>query len=103
MGRIGEKNSRMRQGLVVSGPHYQPGHQTYAFLRVMNISEDLITISRGNNIAQIIFEQLTGRPDVPYSAQTNASFQNEVEYKGLGNYKQEYENQMKHKLDEDDT
>mgnify|MGYP004558521325 FL=1 len=100
LGRIGEKNSRMRQGLVVSGPHYQPGHQTYAFLRVMNISEDLITISRGNKIAQIIFEQLTGRPDVPYSAQTNASFQNEVEYKGLGNYKQEYENQMKHKLDE---
>lgn len=26
-----------------------------------------------------------------------------VEYKGLGNYKQEYENKMKHKLDEDDT
>jgi len=100
LGRIGEKNSRMRQGLVVSGPHYQPGHQTYAFLRVMNISENLITLSRGNKIAQIIFEQLTGRPDVPYSAQTNASFQNEVEYKGLGNYKQEYENQMKHKLDE---
>lgn len=28
MGRIGEKNSRMRQGLHVAGPHYFPGHKT---------------------------------------------------------------------------
>ena len=34
---IAEKNSRMRQGLAVSGPHYQLGHKTYAFLRVTNI------------------------------------------------------------------
>lgn len=88
LGRIAEKNSRMRQGLAVSGPHYQPGHKTYAFLRVTNISKNIITLSRGNKIAQIIFEQLTGKPDVPYSIQMNASYQYEVEYKGLGNYKQ---------------
>ena len=29
IGRIGEKNSRMRQGLYVAGPHYYPGHKTY--------------------------------------------------------------------------
>lgn len=29
MGRIAEKNSRMRMGLVVSGSHYYPGHETY--------------------------------------------------------------------------
>ena len=100
LGRIAEKNSRMRQGLVVGGPHYQPGHKTYAFLRVTNISKNIITLSRGNKIAQIIFEQLTGKPDVPYSIQMNASYQNEVEYKGLGNYKQEYDKQTKRKLDE---
>lgn len=94
----------MRQGLVVSGPHYQPGHKTYAFLRVTNISKNIITLSRGNKIAQIIFEQLTGKPDVPYSIQMNASYQDEVEYKGLGNDKQEYDKQeydkqTKRKLD----
>ena len=73
LGRIAEKNSRMRQGLVVSGPHYQPGHKTYAFLRVTNISKNIITLSRGNKIAQIIFEQLTGKPDVPYSIQMKLS------------------------------
>lgn len=83
----------------VSGPHDQPGHKTYAFLRVTNISKNIITLSRGNKIAQIIFEQLTGKPDVLYSIQMNASYQDEVEYKGLGNYKQEYDKQTKRKLD----
>lgn len=31
LGRIAEKNSRMRQGLKVDGSHYQPGHETFAF------------------------------------------------------------------------
>ncbi len=100
LGRIAEKNSRMRQGLVVNGPHYQPGHQTYAFLRVMNISQDTIILSRGMKIAQIIFEQLTERPDVPYSAQVGASFQDEVQYKGLGNYQEEYGKQTKRRLEQ---
>ena len=38
LGRVAEKNSRMRQGLQVDGPHYQPGHITYVFMRVRNIS-----------------------------------------------------------------
>ena len=45
VGRIAEKNSRMRQGLVVDGPHYQPGHVTYVFLRVTNISENLLVLT----------------------------------------------------------
>lgn len=44
LGRIAEKNSRMRQGLKVDGPHYQPGHVTYAFLRVQNISSQIIVL-----------------------------------------------------------
>ena len=67
---------------VVSGPDYQPGHRTYAFLRVSNISKNIIVLSKGSKIAQIMFEQLSQKPDVPYNAQTGASFQNEVEYKG---------------------
>lgn len=95
LGRIAEKNSRMRQGLRVEGPHYQPGHTTYAFLRVQNISENIIELSRGMTIAQIMFEQLSQEPDMPYSKQSGASFQDEVQYVGLGNYKEEYENQTR--------
>lgn len=100
LGRIGEKNSRMRQGLKVDGPHYQPGHITYAYLRVQNISKNTVTLKKGAKIAQIFFEQLTQIPDMPYSVQENASFQNEVEFVGVGNYKAEYEKQTKKHVDE---
>lgn len=93
MGRIAEKNSRMRQGLVVSGPHYQPGHVTYAFLRIQNISENTIVLHKGIKIAQIMFEQLSEIPDMPYDQQNSAAFQNEEQYRGLGNYRVEYEKQ----------
>lgn len=99
LGRIAEKNSRMRQGLKVDGPHYQPGHITYAFLRVQNLSSDILLIKSGMKIAQIIFEELTGVPERPYSVQEKASFQNEEEYRGLGSYAEEYEKQTKHILD----
>lgn len=99
LGRIAEKNSRMRQGLKVDGPHYQPGHVTYAFLRVQNISSQIIVLQNRMRIAQIIFEQLTEEPETPYSAQKGASFQDEVQYIGLGNYKEEYEKQTIRKLE----
>lgn len=98
LGRIAEKNSRMRQGLKVDGPHYQPGHETYAFLRVQNISENVIEVSKGMKIAQIIFEQLTQIPEIPYNIQQNNSFQHEERYVGLGNYKEEYEKQIKQRI-----
>jgi deoxycytidine triphosphate deaminase len=100
LGRVAEKNSRMRQGLKVDGPHYQPGHVTYAYLRVQNISENIIELSQGMKIAQIIFEQLSQVPDVPYNCQTNASFQNEERYLGLGNYREEYEKQTRIKVEQ---
>mgnify|MGYP002796077817 CR=1 FL=1 len=61
LARIAEKNSRMRQGLKVDGPHYQPGHVTFAFLRIQNISNNTIELSAGMRIAQIIFEELVSR------------------------------------------
>lgn len=99
LGRIAEKNSRMRQGLKVDGPHYQPGHVTYAFLRVQNISMDVIVLTRGMKIAQIMFEQLTAIPEIPYNEQRSAAFQDEVEYRGLGNYKEEYEKRAKREVE----
>ena len=94
MGRIGEKNSRMRQGLIVAGPHYYPGHCTYLYLRVQNATAGTIKIKKGDIIAQIFFEQLMDTPDKDYSQQVNASFNNEDAYRGLANYKDEYEDRM---------
>lgn len=95
LGRVAEKNSRMRQGLQVDGPHYQPGHVTYVFMRVRNISTKIIKLSTDMKIAQMIFEELKDVPEIPYSSQKNASFQGEKEYVGLGNYKAEYEKQTR--------
>lgn len=86
VGIIEEKNSRMRQGLVVSGPRYQPGHETVMYLRVSNISTNVIRLSKGVQIAQIYFETLMSKAQ-PYSG----TFQNETVYRGFGNYKDQYE------------
>ena len=94
MGRIGEKNSRMRQGLFVSGPHYFPGHETYMFLRVVNLSSNSIALSSGDKIAQIFFEELKQEPEHNYAFEPNASFNNEDEYRGLGKYQGEYEKRI---------
>lgn len=68
--RIVERNSIMRKGLFVSGPHYQPGHNTYLFLRVKNLSSKDYTIKSGDDpehaIAQIEFEQLSEKVETPY-------------------------------------
>lgn len=91
MGRTALKNSKMRLGLDVAPLHYHPGHKTKAFIRVTNISPDSILVKQGDKVAQIIFEQLTQAPQVSY----NATFQNEMEYKGYGGYKAEYESRIR--------
>lgn len=94
MGRIGEKNSKMRLGIQVSGPHYFPGHKTYMFLRVSNISPNRIKIEKGDKIAQIFFEQLKEVPQKTYNLQENASFNNEEKYRGFAGYQDEYERKI---------
>lgn len=94
-GYIGEKNSLLRLGLKVEGPQYQPGHKTYAFLRVHNLSRNVITLHKGMKIAQIFFEELKEEPSMPYSSQSGASFQNEDSYRGFGTYDTEYKSNIK--------
>lgn len=85
IGRIVERNSVMRFGLQVSGPVYQPGHKTKIFLRVFNMTWNKVKIEGDFEIAQIIFEQLESPPIHPYPK--TGTFQNEMEYRGLGRYK----------------
>lgn len=94
-GRIGEKNSLIRLGLQVSGPQYQPGHVTYAFLRVINLTENIITLRKNMKIAQIYFEELRDTPDVTYNNQPDASFNNEIEYRAYGKYESVYKKDIK--------
>lgn len=94
-GRIIEKNSIMRKGIVITGPQYQPGHTTNIFLRAQNISGNQIRIASGEKYAQIIFEELTGEPFVSYNENEKSSFNEEFEYRGFGKYKETYNSAIK--------
>jgi deoxycytidine triphosphate deaminase len=106
LGIVTEKNSVMRQGLLVAAPVYQPGHKTKAYLRVTNISGNLITLTAGKKIAQIFFTKLEKVPEQLYSQNPNSSYNDEMNFTGFGNYQSEYEkeikklNQVKENLDE---
>ena len=94
VGIIGERNSKIRQGLEVVGPHYFPGHTTAIYLRVTNVSPLDIELQQGDGIAQIFFEKLSEEPEVSYADQEGASFNNETAYLGYGKYQAAYEKQM---------
>lgn len=89
-GRIIERNSVMRVGLKVDGPQYIPGHKTYAFLRVQNISTSVFTLTKNFKIAQIMFEKLETIPELTYDKQESKGFADETKYVGLGEYNSEY-------------
>lgn len=91
VGIIQERNSVMRTGLEVTGPCYQPGHETNIFLRVHNISAKEINIYKGLSIAQIMFQHLDMSPATPY----NKTYQNETEYLGVqGDIKMDWCSQL---------
>ena len=84
------KNSRIRMGLTLDAPIYQPGHNTKIYIRLTNLSEKTITLSAGEKYATMLFGQLHDRPDAPY----NGVFQDESSYIGLNGY-DTYKAQMK--------
>ena len=94
IGRIEEKNSIIRLGLIVSGPCYQPGHETYCYLRVYNISKQRIILSKGFKIAQIMFEELSGVPNETYNQKSDASFNQEEQYRGFAKYREDYKTRV---------
>lgn len=93
--RIAERNSVMRLGLKVDGPQYIPGHKTFCFLRVQNISGNSITLAKDFVIAQMIFEKLDKAPDQIYPRQEGASFMDEKKFAGFGRYQGQYDKLMK--------
>ena len=66
---------------------------------MQNISSKNITLEKNSVIAQIIFEELKGNPDMSYSKQPGAAFQNEDRFIGLGSYKSEHEKQVSERIE----
>ena len=90
-GIVNIKNSRIRMGLSVESPVYQPGHQTRIYFRLTNLSDKTVLLEQGAQYAFLMFEQLSGAPEKPYAG----TFQNEQQYKGLAAYESWYETQTK--------
>ena len=88
--RINLRNSRIRQGLSLDAPVYQPGHETRVFFRLRNVSSKEILLNSGDKVASIFFEKLDTIPDSPYSG----TFQNEFDYQGMGDYATQYNQQI---------
>lgn len=84
------RNSRIRQGLTLDAPIYQPGHKTKVYFRISNISKSKITLKSGDGIATLLFERLSGPVQKPYSG----TFQEEDQFKGMGNYESAYRGAM---------
>lgn len=85
------RNSRIRQGLLLTAPLYHPGHNTPVFFRLTNVTSKIIELEEGMGFASIMFEELTENTAQPYQG----TFQNEDKYKGMGKYSDTYKKSMK--------
>jgi len=88
--RIIIRNSRLRQGLSVEAPVYQPGHHTRVFFRLTNISSKAVSLDTGSEIASVMFEKLGISPENPY----HGTFQNEMAYKDMADYTSRYKDEL---------
>ena len=90
VGRVVLRNSRIRMGLTLESPLYQPGHKTRIYFRLTNISRDAIKLKAGESYASLHFETLEDTPEKAY----NGNFQDEFRFKDLGNYSSKYAEQI---------
>ncbi len=84
------RNSRIRQGLSLDAPMYQPGHKTKVFFRITNLSDKEINLDIRDEFATIVFEELEEDVEKPYTG----TFQNEFNYNGMGDYSSVYSREL---------
>lgn len=77
------RNSCIRMGLDFESPIYQPGHKTYVYVRIRNISSDSITISAGDAVVSLLFYKLDSESKKRYTGK----FQNQFDYKNVNDYR----------------
>ncbi len=86
------RNSRIRQGLQLEAPIYQPGHSTQVYYRLTNISKSVITLTLDDGTAYMIFYLLDKEPEKTY----NGAFQKEEGvFFAMSAYSEQYRKQMK--------
>ena len=88
--RVLLKNSRIREGLTLDAPLYFPGHRTIVYYRVTNVSTDTIILDSARPIAQIAFERVEKPVDNAYEG----TFQDEMEFRGMGRYEDVYRDEI---------
>lgn len=91
-GKLNIKNSRLRMGLMIDSPVYQPGHTTRIYFRITNLSNDTVNLTSGSSYTMLMFEQLSQTPDEPYKG----TFSDEFSFRGLAGYHDVYGTQIKH-------
>lgn len=91
VGKVYLKNSRIRMGLTLDAPIYQPGHLTAIYFRLTNVSNNSILLDITEKYALLTFEQLDSPPTNPYSG----TFQKEFKFAGLADYSSAYADQIK--------
>lgn len=77
------RNSRIRQGLSLTAPIYQPGHKSKVFFRVTNATKQVIHLDSEKGIGYLVFIQLEEPVEKPY----NGAFQNEDAFVGMSTYR----------------
>lgn len=88
--RIVIRNSRLRQGLSLEAPVYQPGHKTRLFFRLTNVSSKAINLDNASGYAAVMFERLETAPSEPYSG----AFQNEMAFSDMADYSNKYRKEL---------
>lgn len=77
------RNSRIRQGLSLTAPLYQPGHKSKVFFRVTNATKQMIHLDTEKGIGYLVFLPLEDSVEKPY----NGAFQNEDAFVGMSTYR----------------
>lgn len=91
IGIIKLRNSRIRQGLQLEAPIYQPGHSTQIYYRLTNISKSVISLSLDDGTAYIVFCLLDNEPEKTY----DGTFQKEEGvFFAMSAYSEQYRKQM---------
>lgn len=90
VGRVALKNSRIRMGLTMDSPVYQPGHKTRIYFRLSNVSKNIIELEAGQKYVMVIFERLDDAPETPYQG----TFSDEFDFKDLADYESVYARQV---------
>ena len=78
--KLEPRNYVIRMGLDIKAPVYQPGHETYCFIRAINMTDKVIKLPENFSLVQAFFGKLNFVPDKLYGTKPHDRYQNERKY-----------------------